>query len=79
MAMGSVRSGQRSGNGQFLIGLVLGLAFMLLTALGTLYELGYFPAQDGAVESQPAVRDVPEPKPTAAWRFRSEWRTPQPK
>jgi hypothetical protein len=67
MAMGSVQSGQ------FVIGLVLGLAIVLLTGLATLYELGYFPAQAEAVES------VPAPKPTAAWRFRSEWLTPQPK
>ena len=79
MAMGRVERGQPSGNSQFVIGLVLGLAFVLLTVLGTLYELGYFPAQAGAVESTPAVLEVPVPKPTAVWRFRSEWLTPQPK
>jgi len=78
-AKGSVQSGQPSGSGQFLIGLVFGLVFMVVLALGTLFELGYFPAGEPAVAGARTVQDVPEPKPTAAWRFRSEWLTPQPK
>jgi hypothetical protein len=77
--MGRVRSGQRSGSVQFLLGAGVGLAFMLLTALGVLYGLGYWPAPDGPVADAQVDRDVPEPRPTAAWRFRSEWLTPRPK
>jgi len=79
MATGSVQSGQSSGSRQFAIGLALGLAIVLLTALATLYELGYFPARAGRDEGARAVGEEAEPKPTAVWRFRSEWLTPQPK
>ena len=77
--MGSVRSGHRGRNAQFLLGVGLGLAFMLLTSLGVLYGLGYWPAQAGSFEGAQADRDVAEPRPTAVWRFRSEWLTPRPK
>jgi hypothetical protein len=73
MAMGTVQ------NSQFLVGVALGLAFMLLTVLGTLYGLGYLSSQDGVAGSASVVRDAPEARPTAVWRFRSEWLTPQPK
>ena len=76
--MASVQSGQPSGHGQFVIGLLIGLVFMLVMTLATLFELGYFSA-DGDVAGLRAAPAVPEPKPTAVWRFRSEWLTPQSK
>jgi hypothetical protein len=79
MATGSVQRGRSSASSQFAIGLLLGLAIVLLTVLATLYELGYFPAQAGEAQGAPAVREEPGPKPTAVWRFRSEWLTPQSK
>ena len=71
MAMGRVRGGQRSGNSQFLLGVGVGLAFMLLTAFGVLYGLGYWPPSDGSVAGAQVDRDVPEARPTAAWRWRA--------
>jgi hypothetical protein len=79
MAMGGVQSGQPSGSGQFAIGLLIGLALAAMTVLGALYQLGYFPAGDSAIERAPIARDVPEARPTAVWRFRSEWLTPGPR
>jgi hypothetical protein len=79
MATGSVRNGQPNGSGQFLIGLGLGLALVLLLALVTLFELGRLPVGAPDDVGAPAVQAAPEARPTAVWRFRSEWLTPSPR
>jgi hypothetical protein len=79
VVVGNVQSGQPSRSGQFLVGVALGLTFMLLTVLATLYGLGYISARDEGAADDAVARDVPEARPTAVWRYRSEWLTPQPK
>jgi hypothetical protein len=73
------------GSGNFVLGLVVGVVFMIATVLTTLWSLGYLQGRT-ALPEQPSVShvftadDLEAPaKPTPAWRFRSEWTTPQPK
>ena len=80
MAAGKV--GRPSGNGRFVVGLVLGLVFVAVIVLATLALLGYVGAADAELEARP-VQSItsddltPAPKPTAAWRFRADWLTPR--
>jgi hypothetical protein len=73
------------GSGNFVLGLVVGVAFMIATVLTTFWSLGYLHG-GAALPDQPSTSivvtsdDLESPvKPTPAWRFRSEWTTPQPK
>ena len=68
------------------LGMLVGFLFMLATMLGTLYYMGALPSVGTTAVDAPRgyiqiSSDDPDPaaKPTAVWKFRSEWLTPQPK
>ena len=72
---------------QLVLGMLVGFILMVGTMLGAMWAMGAFPPGGATavdVARQPIVissdeLDTADAKPTAVWRFRKEWLTPQPK
>ncbi len=83
MATGKADADPTNQTRHFVVGLVIGLVAMVAVAMVTLFELGYWPPERAEEIRAPHVFTAddlePAPKPTAVWRFRSEWLTPRAK